>query len=346
VPEGILVPERAISLQFSSFPREFEQPYSQQWNVNVQRTLAQNWLVEMGYYGAKASHLAQYVDRNQPAPGPGNINARRPYRTALWPGADIVVGPLTTMNRHEFNGRSNFHSFQTKVERRFATGFSLLGSYMWSKTMGDTCGFSGSGAAAGCGIQDATNLRAQYSLDDQHIAHRFVTSVLFELPFGRSRRWGASWGPLTHAVLGGWSLGGILTATSGQPLSPTVQGNPSNTGGTDRPNLIGDPNLPRGERSIERWFNTDAFVRNPAFTFGNAGRNIIIGPGYVNLDVAAHKAFRFGSAWAVQLRVEAFNVTNTPQFGPPNAQVGNANFGVITSAGRPRNLQFGVKLLF
>ncbi|MPY90139.1 MAG: hypothetical protein GEU99_19720 [Luteitalea sp.] len=346
VPTGILTPERAVELRFSSFERDPELPYSQQWNLNIQRTFAQHWLWEIGYYGAKASHLPQRVNRNFAPPGPGDINERRRYTSAIWPGTDIVVGPLAAFYRHEFNGSSNFHSLQTKVERRFSAGFSLLGSYIWSKTIGDSCGFAGSGNAAGCGIQDPNNLRAERSLDNQHMAHRLVVSSIWELPFGQGRRWGSSWGAVPNAVLGGWSVGGIFTATSGQPRSVTVQGNPANTGDLNRPNLIDDPLLPRGERSIDRWFNTDAFVRNDPFTFGDAGRNIILDPGMVNLDFAAYKQFQITEALRIQLRVEAFNATNTPHFDGPNTALGSPTFGTITSAGRPRNLQFGLKLIF
>lgn len=346
VPEGIVTPERAVDLQFSSFERDPELPYSQQWNVNIQRTFGQHWLWEIGYYGARAANLARRIDRNQPPTGPGDINERRPYTSAVWPGTDIVVGPLAAFNRHEFNGSSNFHSFQTKVERRFSAGVSLLGSYIWSKTMGDSCGFAGSGNAGGCGIQDPNNLQAEWSLDNQHVPHRAVVNAIWELPFGRGRAWGAEWGPVSNAVLGGWSVAGILTATSGQPRSVTVQGDPANTGGINRPNLVGDPTLPRGERTIERWFNADAFVRNDPFTFGNAGRNIIIDPGRVNLDLAAYKQLQLTDGVRMQLRFEAFNATNTPHFGAPNTVLGNPNFGTITSAGRPRNLQFGLKLIF
>ncbi len=346
VPEGLITPERAISLQFSSFEVDPELPYSQQWNLNVQQTLARNWVWEIGYYGAKSNHLVRRVNANWALPGPGNIDARRRYTSAIWPGTDIVVAPLAEMNRHQFDGNSNFHSLQTRIEKRFTAGFSLLGSYMFSKTMGDSCGFAGSGNAGGCGVQNPRDLRAEYSLDNQHMPHRFVTSSIWELPFGQGRRWGSSWNGIADALLGGWSVGGIVTITSGQPRTPTVRGNPSNTGDDDRPNLLGDPILPRGERSIESWFNTDVFVPNEKFSYGNAGRNIIFEPGNANVDFAAYKRFFIQEDMAIQFRFEAFNFFNTPHFGSPNTQVGNRNFGRITGVGRPRNLQFGLKFIF
>jgi hypothetical protein len=125
-----------------------------------------------------------------------------------------------------------------------------------------------------------------------------------------------------------------------------VQGNPSNTGNPDRPDAPGNWRLSESERSLERWFNTAAFVRNAANAYGNAGRNLIEGPGEVGLDIAVYKSFPLREDIRLQFRAEAFNATNTPRFGVPNTQAGNPAFGVIGGADRPRNLQFGLKLLF
>jgi len=127
-----------------------------------------------------------------------------------------------------------------------------------------------------------------------------------------------------------------------------VQGNPSNASTFTRPNVVAGQTwrLPREERTLERWFNTDAFVSPPKYQFGNAGRNIIIRPGRVNFDLAIYKMFRFTERYRLQFRFETFNAFNTPPIGTPNLQVRNKNFGRITSAGRPRNLQFGLKFLW
>ncbi|MBI3208748.1 MAG: hypothetical protein HYZ37_07590 [Candidatus Solibacter usitatus] len=137
-----------------------------------------------------------------------------------------------------------------------------------------------------------------------------------------------------------------MTLSSGLRADLSVNGNPSNTGGPNRPNVVGDWRLPAGQQSLTRWFNTAAFAPNAAFTFGNAGRNLIDGPGLTNFDLALYKSFKFSERMRLQFRAEAFNSSNTPYFGSPNGQVGNANFGQISSAGRPRNLQLGLKLVF
>ena len=348
VPAGVVTPENAVSLRFSSFEVEPTWPNSQQWNLNVQHSLAQDLVWEFGYYGAKSNHLVNRIDGNWALPGPGNINARRRYTEAIFPGTDTVVGPLAAMNRHEFNGNSLFHSFQTRLERRFRNGFTLLGSYIFSRTIGDVPGFSGSGNAPNSAIQNPLDRKAERGLDGQHRKHSFVTSYVYELPFGRGRRYGSNANAVADAVLGGWSVAGIHSIASGRPFGLSVRGNPANTGNLNRPNVVPgvDPQLPSDQRDPERWFNTDAFVPNDEFTFGNAGRNVVLGPGLFNWDFAVYKRFRVTESKYFQFRFEAFNFTNTPNFGFPNSEVGNNNFGRITGAGRPRNLQFGLKFIF
>ena len=171
-------------------------------------------------------------------------------------------------------------------------------------------------------------------------------SVIYDLPFGRGRRWGSSWSRVQDGVLGGWTLATITTLRSGQPFSATVRGNPANTNTTNRPNVLGDPNLPSGQRTLDRWFATDMLVSNERFQFGNAGRNILLSPDRRNWDFAVYKRFELTESKALQFRFEAFNFTNTPPFGNPNAQVGNRNIGRIAGAGGSRNIQFGLKFIF
>lgn len=348
VPGNVLVPEKATNLVFSSFERDPQLPFSQQWNFNIQYEPAKDLLVEAGYYGAKSNHLVNRWNANYALPGPGNINTRRRYPSIGYPGTNLTIGPLAALNRHDFNGNSVFHSLQTKVERRLSKGFTLLASYVFSKTIGDVSGFPSSGTApgAGNGFQNPLNRRLERSVDDQNMKHRIAASYVYDLPFGYGRSWGGNWNRAVDALLGGWSAGGITTLASGLPMSLTVRGDPANTGDVNRPNVVGDPGLSRSERSLQRFFNTAAFVPNAPFTYGNAGRNILEQPGTVNFDFAAYKRFRVTEAVALQFRFEVFNLLNTPQFDPPNLEVGNDLFGRIDSAGRPRNLQFGLKLIF
>ena len=346
VPEGSLRPENVTNLRLTYFERDAQWPLSQQWNFNIQHELARDLLWETGYYGSKAQHLPTRWEGNFVDPGPGNINDRRRFKSIVYPGTDVVVEPLALIDAHNYFGNSLFHSFQTRLEKRFSNGFSMLGSYIWSKTIGDLSGFAGSGSAVNSDIQNPRNLRAERSLDNQHVAHRFVASYIYDLPFGEGRRWGASWNPVAGALLGGWTISGINTLATGQPMGLSVRGDPANTGQLNRPNVVGEGLLSRDERTLDRFFNTSAFVANDPFTYGNAGRNILFEPGLVNWDFAVFKKFTITERVTMQFRFESFNFTNTPDFGAPNAEVGNDLFGVITSAGRPRNLQLGLKFIF
>lgn len=346
IPDGTVSPQNAANIGTSSYDRNLRSGYAQQWNFNIQRELPGQFLVEIGYFGNKANKLMQRTEGNWALPGAGNVNNRRRYQSVLVPGDNVMVGPLANTFRHESSANANFHSFQLKVEKRLSAGLSLLGSYMWSKAISDSRGESGAGGVANVLPQNPRDLRSERSLADEHRAHRFVLSYNYDLPFGRGKSYGASWNAFSDALLGGWSIGGITTLSTGRLVNLSVQGNPSNTGGPDRPNVLGDWRLDSSQRSLEQWFDTSAFALNAPFTFGNAGRNLLTGPGEVNFDLAVYKTFILHEDFRLQFRAEAFNAMNTPQFGVPNAQVGNPNFGVIGSADRPRNFQLGLKVIF
>jgi hypothetical protein len=348
IPSGILTPENAVDLEFSSFQRNAPWPIAQQWNFNIQQMFGTDTVLEVGYYGAKSNHLGNLYDGNFALPGPGDANDNRRYQSAVWPDTNIVVSPLSLMNRFEFNGNSLFHSLQSRLEKRYSNGFTLLAAYIFARTTGDTDGFSGAGDPWEGSLQNPLDRKAERGLDNQHRKHSFSASVIYELPFGRARRWGSTWRGATNGVLGGWSVASIVSLVSGRPFGLFVDSDPANTGNLNRPNVVPgqDFELPRGERGPDRWFNTDAFVPNNPFEYGNAGRNILIGPGVANWDFAAYKVFTLTEHTALQFRFEAFNFTNTPHFGLPSTQVDGDNFGKITDAGRPRNLQLGLKFVF
>ena len=348
VPGDALTPTRATSLVFSTYEREPNMPVAHQWNFNIQQELAKDWMLEVGYFGNKGNHLINRMDGNYALPGAGNINNRRIYTQAYWPGTDIIVKPLSQFYSHNWDGNTNFNSFQTKIEKRFSNGFSVLGSFIWSKTMGDVSGFAATGSTSNSGLQDPRNRKLEKSLADQHIGKRFVTSFIYDLPFGRGKQLGGGWNRLVDAVLGGWTTAGIISARSGRPGGLAVQGNPSNSSTFTRPNVVSGQTwyLPSDERSMAGWFNTAAFEAPPQYTYGNAGRNIIILPGAWNFDAAVYKKFRLMERLNLQFRFEAFNAFNHPNWGDPNLALGNKAFGTIGSASAPRNLQLGLKLIW
>ncbi|MBK7931451.1 MAG: TonB-dependent receptor [Bryobacterales bacterium] len=344
---GALTLERAVGLQFVSYERRADLGYAMQWNWNIQHEFARDWLFETGYSGSRGVHLLMRFEDNFAPPGPGNINANRRYQRAEIPGTNIVSSPLGPVQGYKNNANSSYHALITRLEKRFSQGFTLLTSYGWSKTIGDTCGNAASGNTTGCGYQDTRYLNLERAVDNQDVPHRFVLSGIYELPFGRGKALGGNAHPAANAVFGGWSIGSIVTWASGRPYSLTVSGNPANTGTigiVNRPNVVGDPNS--GERTLQSDFNTAAFVPNAQYTTGNLGRNTMRQRSFFGWDFSAMKNFRLHERATLQFRFEAFQFTNTPRFGQAGNALGTANFGTITGADTPRNLQFGLKLIW
>jgi len=350
-PPQLFTVEHSERIRFSSFETKGTLADAQQWNFNIEHQFAKRWMFQIGYYGTKGTHVFRPIDRNYSPAGPGDdLDMKRVYKSLVIPGTGgqpFVTTPLGSLNRKEGSGNSIYHAMEMKVEKRYSGGFSLLGSWRWSKAIGDTCGFGASGlSGALCGIQDVTNLRLERGLDNQHMAHRAVISPIWELPFGKGRRLGAGWGGWRDALLGGWAASAIITLRTGRPVNVVAQNDSANTGAVNRPNLVGQPQLPRDQRTLQRYFNTDAFQRNAQYRFGSAGVNLLIGPSFNNVDYGLSKVFRFSERVKMQFRAEAFNGFNTPHFGLPATQLGANTFGQINGAGAPRKVQFGAKVLF
>ena len=346
-PAGSLELEHASGLTFVAYERHADIGYGQQWNFNIQRELAKDWLLELAYSGSKGTHLLMRYEDNYSPPGPGNLNAKRQYQSIELPGTGIVTSPLGPIYGYHNNANSIYHALIAKIEKRFSNGFTLLTSYAYSKNIGDTCGNAAAGNTAGCGYQDVRNMRAERSVDNQDIPHRFVASGIYDLPFGKGRRWGGNANKLVNAMFGNWAVGSIVVWAAGEPYSPTVSGNPANIGDrliVNRPNIVGD--IYSGERTLDSDFNTAAFVPNNQYELGNAGRNILRNRPDFNWDFSALKDFQLKERLRLQFRFEGFHFSNTPRFGQPGATVGTSGFGKITGADTPRNLQFGMKLVW
>jgi hypothetical protein len=347
-PAGAVSLSHATGLTFASFPTNPHRAYAQQYNFNIQQQLAFNWLLEVGFSGEKGVHLINRYDGNFAPPEPGNINANRPIQSAIIPPSDVVVSPLGGIYKYVFTGNSNYDALVVKLEKQLTKGLTVLASYTYSKTMGDICSDSADGSSTNCGFQDPLNMRAEKSLDNQDQGQRFVTSVLYDIPVGRGRRFGAQMPSVVNGIIGGWGIGGIFTRHSGLPYTIVDSGNPANDGSLviiDRPNLVGDPySVPW---SVGRAFNTSAFAIGPAYTYGSLGRNTMVMPRVSNLDLILSKIFPITERVRLQARFEVFNSSNTPPFtSAPDATVGTNGFGQTTSAGAPRQLQFGLKALF
>lgn len=229
-----------------------------------------------------------------------------------------------------------YHGFCTKLEKRYSEEMTYIVSYQWSHAIGDIRAIPGSGGAPGESarlVLDVLDLTRERGSNPRDQRHRFVSSFVYELPWGQGKRSGSGWGALTNALLGGWAAGTIMTVSSGTPATPTVRGNPANIGGGDRPNIVAGQEINTTKQDPSGWWNGGAFEPNAIHTFGNAGKGILTEPGRAQWDFSAYKHFRFTEKYSAQFRLEAFNATNTPQFGFPNVQVGNRAFGIISGAG-------------
>jgi hypothetical protein len=350
-PAGALTPAGETNVLTVSDDTNGRWPRSQQWNLNVQRSLPGDVLLEVGYAGNSLTGAWMQYDANQPLPGAGSANANRPFHTLAVSGTPYVIPSLADILRIGKVGYSNYNALQAKLEKRYSSGVGLLASYSYSKTIA-------LGENQSNGVQNIHNFEADRSVSSQDMTHHLTTSVVYDLPFGRGRRFGANWNRYADSVAGGWSIDPILTYSSGIPFNLTVTGNPSNTGtglggSNDRPNIVGDyhaatnPSTNAPTRTKTQWFNTAAFAPNSPYTFGDAGRNILRTDGAINLDLSAHKRIKIAERVSAQLRLEAFNLANHDVLAAPNAAVGSSTFGQVTSASSTaRELQAAIKVSF
>lgn len=320
------------SLTMTAIDDNFVTAYITQWGLSLQREVGSDTVFEIGYLGSKGSHLPLNRNLNQATPGPAQqIQARRPYPQ---------FGNITWI---ESVANSTYHSMELKAEKRYTKGLSLLASYTFSKSIDNSPGISTSSSASSANAQDTRNLSAERGRSDFDVRHRVVTSTIWEIPLGKGHKVFGS-GPLAY-IFGGWQASGILSLQSGRPFTAVLSGDFSNTlNRNDRPNLIGDPNS--GPKTVEQWFNKDAFQQSTTGSFGTAGRNIITGPGFQNIDFALSRNFSVTERFRIQFRTEFFNAFNHANFNYPEATFNASAFGQIASAFDPRQIQFGLKIIF
>jgi hypothetical protein len=351
-PETFVRPSTVFAIDPDAKP-----PYAQNWNLSVQRSLADRYLVEVRYVGAKGSRLPRNVEANPAVFGPGataqNADRRRLYANCPADGGTCDFSTIAMLRNIT---TANYHAGQASVSRRFGDGVGFNVSYWYSKSLDELSAMNLSGAAAKplAGENDLAqnpfDLEAEYGPSLFDARHRFVASATWE------PRIGERVSPGLARVLDGWQLSVIATHNSGTPFTVSDTANvslqanspPISGFAASRPNLIGDPN--GGPRTVDAWLSRDAFQRlNPqtqAGQFGDAGRNIARGPAYTNVDVSLVRTFALAGTTRLQVRAEAFNVANHANLGLPVADLNSANFGRILSAGPPRLLQFAARLVF
>jgi hypothetical protein len=313
----------------------YQPGYAEQFNLTVEHELPLSILLKASYVGNLGRHLDTSYNLNQAVPGPGAVNSRRPFFAVRPTLADVTWAVS--------DGLAAYHAFQFSAEKRLTHGLTGLLSYTWGHAI-DTVGQSFGGGADGPLPQDPRNRHADRGNSPFDIRHRLSIAWNYALPFGQGRRWLSSGGPAEY-VLGGWHINGIFSTQTGLPFTPTANSATVNTGTGSRPDRIGSGEL--DNPTVDRWFDTLAFVTPGQFTYGNSGRNILYGPGRTNLDFSLFKEFRIVESVKLQFRTEFFNLFNTPQFDLPNAAIGAGSAGTITGiVGTPRQIQFGLKLVF
>jgi hypothetical protein len=332
--------------------------YVQQYNFGIQRQIPLDLVLDVSYVGNRGLKLPAFRNLN-----PNTFSFNPQGAAVVGPRELDGVGLRGDIQYLENIGISNYNSLQTKLERRFTHGITLLAAYTWGKALTDSVDHlstSGAGNGVDVGIfrepQNPKNRRAEYGPAEFDVTHRFVFSGVWQLPFGRGRAMGKSWSRAVDVALGGWELSPIFTAQTGLGLTIN-QPQAVNIGGErrSRPNRLSDGSLPSDERSIDRWFDTAAFAAlnatpgRPGFVpnqiFGNSGVGIVRGPGLVNLDFNLAKDFAITEDWTAQFRGEFFNALNRANFGVPGVTIG-AGFAQIVNAYDARIIQFALKLRF
>ncbi len=320
--------------------------YVSQWTFNIQREITKDMSYEIAYLGSGGNKLRRLASYNDPTPGPGDTQARRPFNTLG--NVQVMYAP----------SHSTYHALQMKLTHRFSNGFTLLSSYAWSKSIDN-----GSGIRTTDGdtlvATDQNNLRRERGRSAFDFRHRWTSSFLYELPFGKGKAIGGGMNKAGNLLLGGWQIGGIVTLQTGFPATAYCGGGVIQNGGSGcYPDAIGiTPDLGRGNQDPNRWFNTGAFVDRigmnlPAtlpteYRFGNSNRNTITGPGIINVDASLNKNFAIKENHKLEFRFEVFNAPNHPNWGQPGTTLRTATFGVIGGTRTdPRDIQLALKYMF
>ncbi len=306
-----------------------------QWNLTLERQLTSSMVVRGSYVGTHGDHLHIALNPDEAYPMPGTVAHNQPYTS------------YASMQGWEPIGVSNYNALQLSAENRLQNGLYFLVAYTYSRSLDEGAGGNSSSSESRSNVQNARDVAAEYGLSDFNYSQRFTGSTIYQLPIGRGRKYLANDNAVTDAFLGGWQLNGILTLQSGAPFSVSMATSVANTGTFTRPNRLCNGNWSGSQRTIHAWYDKACFVSPPPYSFGNTGRNILIGPGLETLDFSLDKDFRITEALGLQFRVESFNLLNHANFGIPGTSIGSASAATITSVvTNARQIQFAARLHF
>lgn len=302
--------------------------YAQDWNLQLAHQLGANDMIEVGYVGSKGTHVDTSMNNyNQPLPGLGVVQDRRPYPT------------FSGIRMEYFGVNTVYHSMQVHYEHRFTQGLSVTLAYTLSHLIDNAANTINEGGCV-CQTPSVTNNRDSSIMDQRQ---RFVAGYVWEIPFGKNLH------GFAHGVAAGWALNGIITFASGNPFHiGEASDTQNNAGNWEYPNLVYGQSVTIPNPGPSRWFNTAAFAPS-ILQYGNAMRNPVVGPGIHTADLSVFKTFQmpYRESHSLQFRMEAFNATNTPEFSNPGSALGNSTFGVITSTRiNNRILQLALKYKF
>jgi hypothetical protein len=341
---------------FTAIDTHLQIPRIDQASVSYERQLTPTSMVQVGYLGAWGSSLDRSRLVNNAQPGPGGVQPRRPYQTISFaPGTELgplpagvtvqsTTFPVGPINLLESTGRSRYNSVWVSTKRTFSRGLSYTASYTYADSMTDAPTFRSPANEAEV-PQNSFDPRADWGPSGCDIRHRFVSSVIYKVPYA------ATGGTTTaervrRGILGGWQVSLIYQWQSGFPFTISVFGDTANAGSLlnvnpIRADVVAGVSPELDQPTAAMWFNTAAFRTPAPFTFGTATRNSVWGPGLKKADLALDREILRARTATLHFRLEAFNVFNTVNYGTPNRFVNTPQFGSITEAATPaRQIQF------
>jgi hypothetical protein len=303
-------------------------PYSQQWNFTIQRQLLDDMSLEVAYVGNSNKKQVGYTAINSPLkPGPGPVDPRR-----LLPNYSDLDGGANRFG-------SNYHALQVGLTKRFSRGLQFNTNYTWGKVLDDQS------SLAEWKTQDPFNMKADYSRASIDIRHALNVSYVYDLPFGRTRRFGAGWNRGTDLLLGGWTMDGFVRAQTGRPYNVVTGSDRANVGRTyQRPDALRNPN--NGPKTPDQWFDTTAFTLPAPFTYGNSGAFTVEGDGRLYVDLSLGKRFAITENQYFQLRGEFYNMPNAVKMLDPGTTFSSSSFGTVTTATDARQIQLALRFTF